>query len=191
MPPSAAAAPPDAAVRTFEAAPPVAEAAARRPTRAPADPEAAARRELRRQVADLERRLSDVALATFPYGAGAGAVAAPAPERPAAPGRGPRLLGLGELEVLRDELALRLDDARAALAELGARQEAARGRLERMLRDPGRHRFARVANAELGEPGCGVWQVRPRLGLLGMLAGWWEVRLSSGCPLGPGHPRPR
>lgn len=29
----------------------------------------------------------------------------------------------------------------------------------------------------------GVWQVRPRLGLIGMLAGWWHVKLSSGCPL--------
>jgi hypothetical protein len=25
--------------------------------------------------------------------------------------------------------------------------------------------------------------VRPRLGLIGMLAGWWHVKLSSGCPL--------
>jgi len=36
---------------------------------------------------------------------------------------------------------------------------------------------------ELGEGGCGVYQVRPRLGLIGMLAGWWHVKLSSGCPL--------
>jgi hypothetical protein len=28
-----------------------------------------------------------------------------------------------------------------------------------------------------------VWHVRPRLGLVGMLAGWWQVKLSSGCPL--------
>jgi hypothetical protein len=25
--------------------------------------------------------------------------------------------------------------------------------------------------------------VRPRLGLIGMLMGWWQVKLSSGCPL--------
>ena len=37
--------------------------------------------------------------------------------------------------------------------------------------------------ADLGEPGCGVWQVRPRLGIIGMLMGWWQVKLSSGCPL--------
>ena len=101
--------------------------------------------------------------------------------------RGARLLELGELESLRDDLAGRLARAQARLAEVGERQEAARVRLERMLREPGRHRFARVANAELGEGGCGVWQVRPRLGLVGVLAGWWEVKLSSGCPR-PGRP---
>ena len=56
-------------------------------------------------------------------------------------------------------------------------------RLERMLLAPGKHRFETVSNKQLGEGGCGVWQVRPRLGLVGMLAGWWHVKLSSGCPL--------
>jgi hypothetical protein len=51
-----------------------------------------------------------------------------------------------------------------------------------MLADPARHRRERVTLAELGRPGCGVYSVRPRLGLVGMLAGWWEVTLSSGCP---------
>ena len=56
-----------------------------------------------------------------------------------------------------------------------------------MLLDPARHRFARVTNADVGEPGCRDWHVRPRFGLLGMLAGWWRVVVSSGCPLpGPG-----
>ena len=67
--------------------------------------------------------------------------------------------------------------------ERGERQAAARALLQRMLDEPRRHRFVRVANRELGEPGCGVWHVRPRLGLIGMLAGWWQVKLSSGCPL--------
>ena len=74
-------------------------------------------------------------------------------------------------------------EARAALRERGEREEAGRALLERMLLEPGRHRFVRVANRDLGEGGCGVWQVRPRLGLIGMLMGWWQVKLSSGCPL--------
>jgi hypothetical protein len=40
-----------------------------------------------------------------------------------------------------------------------------------------------VTQRELGAGGCGVWRVRPRLGLVGMLMGWWQVKLSSGCPL--------
>jgi hypothetical protein len=41
----------------------------------------------------------------------------------------------------------------------------------------------RVTQAQVGEPGCGFWEVRPRLGLIGMLMGWWCVKVSSGCPL--------
>ena len=50
--------------------------------------------------------------------------------------------------------------------------------LERMLLDPGTHRYTRISCRELGEPGCGVWQVKPRMGLIGMLMGWWQVKLS-------------
>ena len=93
------------------------------------------------------------------------------------------MLTLGELERIRDGLADRLAQARAVLEERGERQEASRALLERMLLEPGRYKFVRVANRDLGEGGCGVWQVRPRLGLIGMLMGWWQVKLSSGCPL--------
>lgn len=159
--------------------PPVAHPPAAAPRRhAPAPGEAAARRELRRQVADLERRLSETVLTAFPHAIGPLAPAATGPRRRPAP----HVLALAELEALRDDLARRLTDAQRRVEEMGRRQERARERLERMLRDPRRHKFARVASAELGEPGCGVWQVRPRLGLVGMLAGWWEVKLSSGCP---------
>ena len=99
-----------------------------------------------------------------------------------APG-GPRALTLGELERIRDGLADRVAQARAVLDERGERQEASRALLERMLLEPGRYKFVRVANRDLGEGGCGVWHVRPRLGLIGMLMGWWQVKLSSGCPL--------
>jgi hypothetical protein len=58
-----------------------------------------------------------------------------------------------------------------------------------MLLEPGRDHWAQVSAADLGEPGCQRWQVRPRLGLLGMLMGWWRVKLSSGCPLATGNRR--
>jgi hypothetical protein len=136
--------------------------------------ELAARAQLRRQVARLEAQLSDVLVSAFPYG----------PFQIGVPGPGgPQVLDLGELERVRDALAARLATARAQLGERGERQAACRALLERMLLEPGRHRFVRVANRDLGEPGCGVWHVRPRLGLIGMLAGWWQVKLSSGCPL--------
>ena len=88
---------------------------------------------------------------------------------------------------MRDDLAARLRAARATITELADRQAANRVRLERMLLEPGRYRYVRIANRDLGEPGCGVWQVRPRLGLIGMLMGWWQVKLSSGCPLATGR----
>jgi hypothetical protein len=139
---------------------------------------AAARAQLRSQIADLERRLSDTLISCLPYGE---APARPAPTRTAS-SRGPRVLDLGELERVRDELAARLSAARAELHRRGEREARARLRLERMRLEPARNRFARVTRAELGEGRCGVWEVRPRLGLLGMLMGWWEVKLSSGCP---------
>ena len=54
--------------------------------------------------------------------------------------------------------------------------------LERMLFEPKRYKFARLHRADVDMGGCGAWQVRPRLGLIGMLMGWWRVKISSGCP---------
>jgi hypothetical protein len=147
---------------------------------APLADEAAARRTLRAQVERLERELSGLAASAFPRD---GVVCVPAPGCGRGRSRPARLLSLGELEALRDALSARLGDGRTALAERTAREEQARILLERMLLEPGRHRFVRVAAADLGERGCGVWHVRPRLGLIGMLMGWWQVKLSSGCPL--------
>ena len=144
--------------------------------------ETAARRELRQQIATLERQLSDALVTAFAQAAPAalaGELPAPGEHRAGAP----RVLTLGELEAVRDDLAARLSAARARLSEVGERQEAARALRERMLLEPGRHRFARVTSRELGEGGCGVYHVRPRLGLVGMLMGWWQVKLSSGCPI--------
>jgi hypothetical protein len=137
--------------------------------------ELAARRSMRSQIAKLERELADAFVTTFQMG-GLPETASPSP-------RDPRILGLGELERVRDELAERLQSARVTIAERADLQAAHRVTLERMLLDPARHRFTRVSCRDLGEPGCGVWHVRPRLGLIGMLMGWWQVKLSSGCPL--------
>jgi hypothetical protein len=138
--------------------------------------ERAARAALRAQIARLEAEVGDMVIAGFPH------IRFPGQSRLRGSGRG-RLLSFGELERRRDELAERLQRGRAAVAARTAEQERNRVLLERMLLEPKRYKFARLANADLGEGGCGYWEVRPRLGIIGMLAGWWHVKLSSGCPL--------
>ena len=137
--------------------------------------EAAARKALRTQIAELERKLGETFVSAFPRTAVDVRVGHDLP--------GPRVLSLGELEAHRDALQGRLREARRALEARGEQEERNRALLERMLLDPGRYKFAKLANRDLGEGGCGVWQVRPRMGIIGMLAGWWHVKLSSGCPL--------
>ena len=51
-----------------------------------------------------------------------------------------------------------------------------------MLADPPGHKGERIANRELGLPGCTTYAVLPRLGPVGLLTGWWRVKVSSGCP---------
>jgi hypothetical protein len=134
--------------------------------------ERAARRTLRDQIAHLEREHA------------AALIAARLPAGPAGVHiSGPRLLGLGELERIRDDLAGRVADVRERAAEQGERQAEKRVLIERMLLHPGEYKWVRVSNADIGEPGCKNWHVVPRLGLVGMLAGWWHVKISSGCPL--------
>jgi hypothetical protein len=140
----------------------------------------AARRSLRGQIAKLERELADAFVTAFPHGLD---------DEPPDATESPRLLDLGELERVRDSLAARLHRARMAIAERADREEANRIHLERMLLEPGRHAFEVMPLRDLGELGCGVYQVRPRMGLIGMLRGWWQVKLSSGCPLPRGHGR--
>lgn len=137
-----------------------------------------ARAELRAQIGRLEHSLAQAFAAAFPRAGIDVSV-----------GRsgGPRLLGLAELERLRDELHERLCRTRQDLAARGMEEERNRVLLENMLLAPGRYKFVRIRNADLGLPGCGEWHVRPRLGLIGMLAGWWQVKLSSGCPLAMGR----
>jgi hypothetical protein len=138
----------------------------------------AARRSLRAQISRFERELADAFVTVYEMGG-------PAPI--SKQGGEPRLLDLGELERVRDELAERLRSARLTITRLAEAQAANRLYLEQILLDPAKHRFARVSRQDIGEPGCGVWQVRPRLGLIGMLMGWWQVKLSSGCPLAGGR----
>jgi hypothetical protein len=140
--------------------------------------ERAARRSLRTQIARLERELGQVVARMFPDPIGI----VPLPSLD-----GPRLLSLGELETLRDRLADRLSTSVERAAEIEENHSLNRELLERMRRDPRRYKCMRIAAFDVGERGCGYYEVRPRLGLVGMLAGWWQVKLSSGCPLATGR----
>jgi hypothetical protein len=147
-------------------------------TPAPAEPqpdERGARRSLTAQVERLEEELAGLVTSAWTR---TDAIAAPPPSR----GRGARMLGLGELEALRDELAERVRAAKRAVAERAAAEERSRRLIEEMQLDPAAHRWVRVTNTDIGDGGCKNWHVRPRAGLLGMLMGWWRVIVSSGCP---------
>jgi hypothetical protein len=132
-----------------------------------------ARRTLREQIARLEGRHAAIVAAAYPR-------LDPGP--PASSLAGPRLLSLGELERVRDALAERVAAAGADAEAQQARQEIAARELDAMLTDPPAHRWKRLTNADLGRPGCTTYHVRPRAGLLGMLMGWWVVKISGGCP---------
>jgi hypothetical protein len=141
-----------------------------------ADAERAARVSLRAQIARLEQERSAIVAERFPH------ICAPV-AMPIGPERGPALLDLGELERSRDKLAGSVQELRGRVVERLESERQAREQLQRMRLEPGRYKFARLPVRDLGQGVCGVWEVRPRLGLIGMLAGWWELKLSSGCPL--------
>jgi hypothetical protein len=131
--------------------------------------ERAARRALMDQLARLEAEL--------------GALVRSAPVRGGRTGRAtPRLLSLAELEAERDRVAALVHAAQCAAGDQAWRQEHYRRLREELLLHPEAHRWARVTNADVGEPGCRDWHVRPRFGLIGMLMRWWRVVVSSGCP---------
>jgi hypothetical protein len=134
-----------------------------------------ARVELRRQIGRLEAQLASLFADAFPRVEIDAGVAAVSGE--------PRTLGLGELEAIRDSLADKISEARARLEERAALEARNRELLERMIAAPREHKWLRVSRADVGEPGCGHWHSRPLLGPLGMLMGWWRVKVSSGCPL--------
>jgi AcrR family transcriptional regulator len=135
--------------------------------------EGAARRTLRDQIAKLERELATL----FP-------AARPGDEldwQVRAPG-GPRVLDVGDLEELRDDLAERVEEIRRAFRQRADGEEENRARLEAIAADPAAHKWQRLSNQDIGEPGCKHYHATPRLGLVGMLMGWWRVKVSSGCP---------
>jgi hypothetical protein len=137
--------------------------------------EGLARAELRRQIGRLERELDSLFADAFGH--------VEVDCRVAAPAAGPRLLDLGELEAVRDALATRAAEARRDLAARTEVETRNRELLERMLAKPKDFKWMKISRADVGEPGCGAWHSRPRLGPLGMLMGWWRVKVSSGCPL--------
>jgi hypothetical protein len=165
---------------------PAAERAAQPPTgafRPPALPplvpgtrtdERPARRTLLEQIERLESELAQLFCSTWPRKGFEWSVSSRG---------GPRVLSLSELEELRDDLADRVAASRRALSDRTHVEEMHRRRIEEMLLEPEKHKWVRVANEDIGEPGCKHWHVQPRWGLLGMLMNWWRVRISSGCPL--------
>jgi hypothetical protein len=144
------------------------------PVSVPEVDERAARRTMREQIARLDRELAAACLDACPR------IDPGPPLRSLA---GPRMLSLGELERVRDELAGRLSSVQGAIAAQAAQQARSRAVLEDMLADPAAYKWVRVSNEQLGEPGCKHYHVRPRLGPIGLLMRWWRVKISSGCPL--------
>ena len=143
-------------------------------TALPEADERAARSTLRDQIAQMERELTTACLEACPR-------VMPTPPRRAF--GGPRKLSLGELESVRDELSRRLESARDSIDSQLLRQAESRMLLERMFADPPAHKWLRISNEQLGEPGCKHFHVRPKMGPVGLLMGWWRVKISSGCPL--------
>ena len=140
--------------------------------------ERAARADLRRQIAALEAELGRLFGSAFPRTGIEFAVAGPR--------RAPDALGR------RARASPRRARRPAPGGRRAARTTAPRSRsgtgelIEEMAADPAGPQVVRVSNEDIGEPGCRHWHSRPRWGLLGMLMGWWRVRVSSGCPLAEG-----
>ncbi|HMC06598.1 MAG TPA: GntR family transcriptional regulator [Solirubrobacterales bacterium] len=130
------------------------------------------RRELRRQIARLESEL-----ASYPEARKQGE-----PTHPLLLPKG-HVAGMAELEGIRDELIERLKAAQQAAERRGKRQRRARARREEMATDPAAHKWETISSEDVGEPGCGKWEVQPRWGPVGALMNWWRIKVSAGCPL--------
>jgi hypothetical protein len=143
-----------------------------------------ARADLRRQIAAMELALARLFGSAFPRKGIDFSVAGMG---------GPRLLSVDELEKVRDGLAARIQEVKADLHDYAVVEESNRELIEEMTADPASYKWVRVYNEDIGEPGCKNWHAKPNWGLLGMLLGWWRVKISSGCPLAEGlrPPEPR
>ena len=139
-----------------------------------------ARADLRHQIAAMELALARLFGSAFPRKGIDFAVAGMG---------GPRLLSVDELEEVRDGLAARIQEVKSDLHAHAVVEQDNRALIERMTADPASYKWVRVCNADIGEPGCKNWHVTPRWGPVGLMMGWWRVKISSGCPLAEG-PRP-
>jgi hypothetical protein len=142
------------------------------------DARRAARGDLRRQIASLEHELAELFGGAFPRRGIEFGVPGPG---------GPRVLDVDELERVRDSLAARVQDVRGWIEDRGYAEARKRELLDALIAEPERFPWVRISNEDIGEPGCRHWHSRPRWGPLGMLMGWWRVKLSSGCPLAKGR----
>ncbi len=134
-----------------------------------------ARLELRRQISHLEAELASLFGEAFGH--------TEIPHHVEAVTASPRVLDLGELEAIRDRLAERIAESRDALVVRTEVETGNREALREMLERPRDFKWVKISRADIGEPGCGAWHSRPMLGPIGMLMGWWRVKVSSGCPL--------
>jgi hypothetical protein len=141
------------------------------------DEERRVRDQLRSQIARLERQLGELWVTAFPRRGIDWSVGAAG---------GPRVLGAADLERVRDALVVRVREAQAEISRRADVEESNRLLVEEMIADPDRYHWVRVSNEDVGERECKHWHARPRWGILGMLLGWWRVKVSSGCPLAGG-----
>ena len=126
------------------------------------------------QIAKLERELAALFASAYPRQGLDWQVRSPG---------GPRAAGRSATSrQLRDALADRVEETRRSLRDRAYVEQKNRERIEELIAEPARFKWVRISNADIGEPGCKFWHSRPRLGLIGMLMGWWRVRISSGCP---------
>lgn len=136
-------------------------------------PSRTTRHEFYRQIARLERELSESV---------AGLEPSRRPKATGSPGAQPHLLSETDLEATRDDLFARVGRAEELLTLQARDQAEARALLKRMTEAPEHYRWVTVTTKETGDGGCRTWQSVPVLGPIGMLGNWWRIRLSSGCP---------